>query len=73
MPGHYVATATAALWVAVTPQTITAPVPSFADVGIAGAVQPASYRTAKAVNVCHIRDDHGRVVGFSLSCPETKK
>lgn len=68
MPASYVATATAALWVAVTPQTITAPVPAFADVGLPGSVQPKEYRMAKPAEACPIQDDQGRVVGFSLNC-----
>jgi len=73
MPGHYVATATAALWVAVTPQTITTPAPSFDYVGAPGSVQSQAYRTSKPVPLCHIRDDKGRVVGFSLSCKGSEK
>lgn len=73
MPGHYVATATAALWVAVTPQTITAPVPTHADVGIPGAVQAREYRLAKPVAQCPLYDDQGRVVGFSLNCKGSDK
>lgn len=67
MPSHYVAAA-AALWVAVTPQTVTSPVPSFIDVGIPGAVQPREWRHQKPVAQCPVYDDQGRVVGFSLNC-----
>lgn len=55
-------------WPQVTPQTILQDVPAFEWVGLPGAVQPASYRTAKPVPACPIYDDSGRVVGASLTC-----
>lgn len=67
MPGHYLATATAALWVSVTPQTMTQDVPAFRYEGVPGSVQPVEWRTSKPIDVCPIVRD-GHVIGFSLSC-----
>lgn len=74
MPGHYVATATAALWVAVAPGDLVGHVTPTYYTDVPGSVQDSKYRTAKPLEVgCPVTDKEGRVVGFSLNCKGSDK
>ena len=70
MPGHYVATATAAIWVAVAPVDLVGHVSPTHYIDLPGAVQSKEYIKAKPLSVCDIRDEKGEIVGFAL-CKDT--
>lgn len=68
MSSVLVSAVTAAAWVAVTPQSITKPVPEYVySYGSAGSVQSPEYLKSKPIQSCPIIEN-GRVVGFSFNC-----
>lgn len=59
-------------WERVTPETVTKEVPVLHSYGLPGAVQSADWRKQKpSTDACPIWD-HGRVIGFSLGCKDSR-
>lgn len=58
---------TGAVWMPVTPQTLTVEVAEFIYKDLPGSVQDEQYRRSKPVEFCPIIED-GKTVGFRLNC-----
>lgn len=57
------------LWQAVTPQTLSTPVPEILyPVQLAGSVEQSRNKSKPVESACYERDENGKISGFRLNC-----